>query len=473
MNLEKLLAALRAAGMKDEKPTLESVKAYIEAENVRLVDQTDPNKAVDVDAIFKAASEAEAKKSAKKAEPKLVLVSSDEEVEATDEELAEFKAFRAQKAKDNRGKGAPPAQEEDFSSKHRFAVGSSERAAYKARIAAGRAAFKDVDVAEACTAYIRLAALKHVGYPRMADDAAILKATNVEMTNTLGGALVPDEFVAQLIVRDETYGAARKVANVVRMSREVQVFPRETGVFSMSPVSESGTITSSNSTFDNVQLTAHKAGATIDISNELIEDSAINVADMYATRARRAYDNRIDSDYFNGDGSLTYNYFQGLANALPASAYFNGSGNSWSALTTPDFNKGVSLLENIDPSRLSIVMSRQAYAAVCQRLEFATSQFRSLAGGSLAGNATFMGMPVIFSQAMATATGSGVKTAYIGDFIGGSMIGERRDLVVAMSEHAGFSTDTLKIRVTCRYSVNVHGDGRASTYGPIVCLKTS
>ena len=63
--------------------------------------------------------------------------------------------------------------------------------------------------------------------------------------------------------------------------------------------------------------------------------------------------------------------------------------------------------------------------------------------------------------------------AYIRDFMGASMIGERRELHIESSPHIYFDQDLIAFRATVRNAINIHGDGRASTYGPIVALKAN
>jgi HK97 family phage major capsid protein len=345
---------------------------------------------------------------------------------------------------------------------------------YDAKIKANKARFIDADQAETFAATTRLAFMGNKNYAQKAGDLDIAKKAQVEYDNTLGGFLVPEEFVSQLVYMTEPYGVARKLANVVRMARDLTRQPRKTSIASMSWVGEGSSTSVVNNGYDAVELAARKLQILMQASNELLEDSAINVADDLAQSIREAYDIAIDNSYFLGDGTSTYGGYTGLANALPASAYIDASGSAWSAITSADFTKALGSLQNVNSSRIVMVCSRQFYFQVLLRLEKATSQFKDLTGGATGGaDASFLGYPVFFSQVLPTASASGAKSVYIGDFVGGSMIGERRDLTVTSSEHAAFSSDSWQWRATARAAVNIHGDGRGSTYGPIVCLKTT
>jgi len=377
---------------------------------------------------------------------------------------AAMDAYR--KARDGAGSQAPQAP-----AVHGAGSFSAAKKAYERKIATGQAAYADADTAEAATAGIRLAIAGQKVYRQRAADLDILKKANVEYQNTLGGYLVPSDFVAQLLYMTEPYGVARRIANVTRMSRDVQTFPRKTGNQAMTWISENATQTPGQQTYDQVNLTAGKLWSSIQVSNELLEDSAISVADDYANGVREQYDKGIDEAYFIGDGTSTYGGMTGLTSALPASAYTTGA--AWASITSANIINAMGLVENVDSNRLRFLCSRQFYFQVLLRLDTATSQFRNLLGpGTGGGDAQWLGYPVHFSQVMArtSVATSAARNLYFGDFMGASMIGERRDLTIASSEHVKFLDDASVFRATARASVNIHGDGRGSTYGPIVCV---
>lgn len=348
-------------------------------------------------------------------------------------------------------------------------TGSNSKKAYDHAAKKGKTVFADADSAETFAATTRLAIAGASNYTQKAADLNIAKKAQVEFDNVLGGYLVPVEFVSTLLYLTEPYGTARRIANVKRMGKEVQNLPRKTSIPTMNWESETQSSTPQNANFDMVEVVARKLKAVVNASNELLADAAVNVADEIATSLREGYDVAVDNAYFKGDGTSTYGGYSGLANALPASAYINGSG-AWSAFTTGDFNKAMGSLENIDARRLAIVCSRQFYHQVCVRLDKQTSQFKELLVGGVAADAQFLGLPVFFSQVLPTATGSSVKSCYIGDFQAASIIGERQDLAIMTSEHAAFANDAVQWRATARCGIAIHGDGRGSTYGPVVSL---
>lgn len=139
-------------------------------------------------------------------------------------------------------------------------------------------------------------------------------------------------------------------------------------------------------------------------------------------------------------------------------------------MTLNNFTDAMGTVENVNPARLAFVCSRQFFAQVMLRLDKTANQFKELTMGGLAGDATFLGYPVFFSQVMATATGASVRSCYFGDFTGATMLGDRRQLEIMTSDQFYFNIDALAVRGSSRFNVAIHGDGRGSTIGPISCI---
>jgi HK97 family phage major capsid protein len=447
-----VLSTLRKDYQYDGGEDLASVKSFVKTEE-RVIQLTDSeDKTIDLDAAFKNQPEVKRAKitPAPEVEKKTVKVSRAIEVDA--------KAYT-----ENKG----PAIRCD-----------GEKSAYKAKIRDGKAAFEDVDTAEAFGAWARIQiaqANRLSDYSQKDNDLDIIGKVMTGTVNASGGALVPTEFVPSLIYLTEQYGVAKKVANVTRMTRDVQSFPRLCSIQSFAFAAQGGSISAGDPGLDNVELTAKKAGRITRVASELLEDAAVSVADVVARQMAESYAKLVDQCYIIGDGTSTYGGFSGLVGALPSGAYIaQGTSNTWSAQVVSDFTGLMGSVENVDSARLAFICSRQYYFQVMMKLDVSASQFKDLRTGNI-GNAdgVFLGYPVYFSQVMPTATATSQKCVYFGDFAGGSMIGERRDMRLESSDQRYWDTDEIGWKATARFAVDVHGDGKGSTYGPIVALKTS
>jgi HK97 family phage major capsid protein len=451
MNRKSLLTLLKANGYAEANPTIESVKSYLAklaSEGVELQDKE--GNPLNIDTIWAAKS---------------VLT-----LAGTDADTALSESQRKSIIADAKGSTSPhgDGEVEDRAPK-RFTIGNAQRKAYERKISEGRSVFQDVDQAEAFSAWCRLAIAGEKSYGQKATDIAICRKAQVEFNNQLGGALVPQEFAPQLIWLTEQYGVAKKIANVVPMSSDSKAYPRKTGIVSMTPIGEGATITPTDNTYGNVTLNAKKYGVLFNMSRELFEDSAINISDDIARSIAEAESIAVDSAYFLGDGSATYANQIGLANALPAGAL--GTATAWGSMDISTFTTAIGSVQNVNAARLAFVCSRQFFAQVMLKLDKAVSQFKELTTGMPGMSATFLGYPVFFSQVMPVATATAVKSCYFGDFVGASMIGDRRMLEIATSDQFYFNSDSIAVRGTSRFNVSIHGDGRGSTVGPIFAIR--
>lgn len=439
-----LIDSLKANGLVGEV-TLDSAKsniAKLAAEGVEFTD--DAGKAIDVDAVWSAKS--------------AVKLSADPDG---------IKGTKAPHA-------AIADEANDSVGPQKFSIGNANRKAYARKVAAGKAAFNDADQAEVFGAWARstIAGQRGFDYGSKAADLDITRKAQVEFNNQLGGALVPAEFMPNLVWLTEQYGVARKVANVVPMSRDVMNVPRKTAINAMVAVTEAGTITANDNSYSNVALTAKKYGNLFQVSRELLADSAINIADDIARSIAEAQAIAEDQAYFLGNGSGTYASQVGLIAGLPGFGGTSGAyptGVAWSSMAVSDFTTAIGRVENVNPSRLAFVCSRQFFAQVMLKLDKVANQFKDLTTGMPGVDATFLGYPVYFSQVMPTAN-SANPACYFGDFMGGTMLGDRRQVEVATSDQYYFNSDSIAIRGTSRFCVNIHGDGRGTTFGPIVAL---
>lgn len=448
-----LLDTLRANGFKAEA-TIDNVKSFVASLASDGIDLKDEDgNVIDVDAAWNAKS--------------VLTLRGTEALDAVTKSVVA----------DGKGRNSPHAAKTDANdgadrTPQKFTIGNAKRKAYERKINENRAVFADVDQAEAFGAWSRLVIAGQNEYVQKKADREICTKAQVEFNQQLGGALVPQEFAPQLIWLTEQYGAAKRLANVVPMSSESKAYPRKTGIASMTPIAENGTISVSDNNYGNVTLTAKKYGVLFKVSNELFNDSAISVSDDIANSIAEAEAIAIDQAYFLGDGSGTYANQVGLALALPSAAYITAA--AWASITKDHFASLMGAVENVNAARLSFACSRQFFVQVMMRLDKASSQFKDISTGNLGGG-TFMGYPVQFVQVMPTvsAASSTHFPCYFGDFVGGSMIGDRQMLSIASSEQFYFDSDSIAVRGTSRFNVNIHGDGRGSTYGPICGFKTA
>lgn len=290
-----------------------------------------------------------------------------------------------------------------------------------------------------------------------------------------GGVLIPDPMLARVIELREEYGVARRLAEQVTMTADTLTIPRYKSGTSAYFVGEEDAITASDVSFDNVELVARKLAVFTRMSNDLLEDSVIDLADQVASDIARQFAQKEDECYFNGDGTSTYGGMIGVRAAIlgTAGAVDAASGiDTLPEITAADLLKVMSQIPLYAQSGATWVMSNAAMVETVQKIQAA-------AGGNSVvdlGNGPVMqyqGYPVMMSQVMPanlTADYSNLAMILFGDFRMGSIMGTRRDISLRVDESRFMEYDQTAIRATERFDINVHGVGDASTVGPILAL---
>ena len=106
-----------------------------------------------------------------------------------------------------------------------------------------------------------------------------IQNTAVEGSGILGGYTVPAPVSNAIIEVREKVGVARKVCNVMPTNADTLTVPKKTGGLVVYIVPEAGTITTSDKSWGAVALTVQGRKVLSLISQELSEDSLINMTD--------------------------------------------------------------------------------------------------------------------------------------------------------------------------------------------------
>ena len=121
-------------------------------------------------------------------------------------------------------------------------------------------------------------------------------------TDAKGGYTVPDEFERQLIQALEETNIFRQMAHVIRTDSGTHAIPIASDSGSAVWVDEGGEITDADPAFSQEALKAFKMGTLIKVSNELLNDSAFDIAAYIAERIGKRFGNAEENAFFNGTG---------------------------------------------------------------------------------------------------------------------------------------------------------------------------
>ena len=117
-----------------------------------------------------------------------------------------------------------------------------------------------------------------------------------------GGYTVPDEFERQLIQALEENNIFRTMAHVIHTSSGTRKIPIAQDDGEASWIDEGEEIPESDASFGQTTLSAYKLGTMIKVSNELLNDSAFDIAGYIAQRFGIRMGNAEEKAFINGDG---------------------------------------------------------------------------------------------------------------------------------------------------------------------------
>lgn len=123
-----------------------------------------------------------------------------------------------------------------------------------------------------------------------------------EGTDSEGGYLVPDEFEHRIVKAMKEKNVLRSLATVIPTNRLLKI-PVAVGDGQAYWVPEEGLIPSSDCRFDQLQLDAHKLGCMIRVSDELLEDSAFDIAGYIAGSFAERLSAAEEEAFLDGDGN--------------------------------------------------------------------------------------------------------------------------------------------------------------------------
>ena len=122
-------------------------------------------------------------------------------------------------------------------------------------------------------------------------------------TDTEGGYLVPDEFEHTLVQGLEEENVLRSLCTVIQTSSGDRKIPIVTAHGTASWVDEEDPILTSDETFGQISIGAHKVATMIKVSDELLQDSVFNLESYIAAEFARRIGAAEEDAFITGNGT--------------------------------------------------------------------------------------------------------------------------------------------------------------------------
>ena len=341
-------------------------------------------------------------------------------------------------------------------------------------------AFDNVEAAYRCGKWLAGTFLGDQDAKRWCMDHGVESRAMGESTMGAGGFAVPEEMSAAIIRNVEAYGVAPSAMQNVPMSSDTLLVPKRLTGVTAYWVGESSEITTSDPTGTQVQLVAKKLACGTRVSNELLSDSIVAVADWLVQEMSLSLAKSGDEAAFLGDGTSSYGGVQGIVTKIndgthTASVVTAATGNTgFETLDLADFSKALAAVPRYAIGGSAWYISPAGYHASIERLQMA-------AGGNMVGDLAnggvprFLGLPVVQTLVLDSTLGADASTikVLVGDAALAGIYGIREQVNIrsTVDEYARY--DQTAWYATVRTDYNWHSLGDTSDAGPMVALKTA
>ncbi len=282
-----------------------------------------------------------------------------------------------------------------------------------------------------------------------------IKAPLAEASGTTGGYLVPPQFIAELlqlaaedaIVRPRAYKQpmSSRTAQIPFLDQTTAQTAGRSAFFGgvvANWVGEAGALTETEPTFRLMELVAHKlAGYTLS-STEEQEDSAIGLEQLLKTLFSKAIAWYEDYAFLRGDG---VGKPLGILNS-PAAISVSRAGGA-STFTFADLGAMLKRAPSQSMDKLIWIMHQTVIPQLFALLQANSTQVTFLTNVRDKPQWQLLGYPIIFSEKLpALGTAGDVMLCDFSMYV----IGDRRALEIASSEHFKFTNDQMTWRFTYR-----------------------
>ncbi len=274
-----------------------------------------------------------------------------------------------------------------------------------------------------------------------------------EGTDSEGGYLVPPEFRAVLLRLVEVYGIIRPQCTVVPMSREEMNIPSLSSGVTVYWPGEGAAINQSQPVFGNLKLVAKKMAALTPVTNELIEDSSIAIANLLATLFAEAVAEEEDRIALAGDVSGASDPFDGILFASGVTEVSMAT-DSFADIDADDLADLQTAVTAAASKGAKYFMHRTVFNVVRKLKDSNGNYIYQAPAGNEPG--TIWGYPYELVDVMPALTDSAGSTSFV--IFGNPRhihLGDRNKMTIARSQHYGFANDLTYLRAIERIAIEV------------------
>lgn len=286
-----------------------------------------------------------------------------------------------------------------------------------------------------------------------------LKSSLAEGSAGTGGDLVPDEYQWDIVALARSRSYFLQLANVVPMTSDVMYLPTEASLATILWKTEATALTQGDPTFSHVTLTAKKATAYAISSNELLQDSRIDITSILTEQFTYGIALDIDNQSLNGTGVPT----SGLLCSGVLTTNVVTLAGSMSTISVAKLSEAIYKLSEGDLANARFMLCRLGMHYIRSLVD--SNGNPVLQPLAVAMPPSILGFPYVMSEKIANTDGTGKDFGIFGDFkkyIIGRRVGA---MAIEIDPYGAFASDETRFRMINRWAFAV---GRQSAFTKII-----
>lgn len=274
-------------------------------------------------------------------------------------------------------------------------------------------------------------------------------------SDTKGAALAPDDFAREIIdgLNDEV--VMRQLARILpAISGKSAVYPRRTGGSGAAMVEEGAAIVPYDLTFDQVTLVPKKAAAIVEVSNELLQDTGVDLAGYLSQHFTDEIGELLEGQYLNGDA--TDANLQGILTADDGKAtptlLIERVPSAAATIDTDDILALWAALPAKYRKNATFVCN-SAMEAVLRKLKDGDGRYLMVNDLTQGLGNTLLGRPLVTTEEFPGTLAAGTDALMVGDFQKAVYIADKAGIDIQRNDAIGFNKDVTAFRAIFRTDI--------------------
>jgi HK97 family phage major capsid protein len=263
-----------------------------------------------------------------------------------------------------------------------------------------------------------------------------------------GGYTVPVEYSAEIMTIARLVSFALTECQIWPMSSNVKKVPKENALASVAWTAEEVDLTESEPTFDEMVLTAKKLGGVGLMSNELLQDSEVDIVSILTSQFGNAIGLELDNQVLNGTG----NPVSGILSAACGNSVIMTPGNHFSAITGDYLSDMIATIAINKLAGAKFVLGRVPLSWIRKNKGADTYFWGNLASADAN---QIWGFPYIVTEKIVNTSGTSTPFMVLGNLKNMAIGNRLQNMTLDLDPYSYFKSYRTQYRIVSRFAIAI------------------